>query len=99
MEEKGKRDRPDTKPAAAEEAVAAPEADSKAVDERLEALKSYELADIFKRLRSRGEPVTLFAEAAEERLRRLAALEVAKPVHDDGLRLAAGRPGRVEMFF
>jgi len=90
VEEKGKRDRPDAKPAAAEEAVAVPEADSKAVDERLQALKSYELADIFKRLRSRGEPVTLFAEATEERLRRLAALEVAKPVRDDGLRLAAG---------
>ena len=88
IEESAKR-KPISKPVVVEEAQPTTPKDDDRIEERVKALSKLPPQDVMKRLRQLGQPVTLFGETADERIRRL-ALHDPRNEGEDDFRLRGG---------
>ena len=75
--------KPVARPVVVEEEQPATSKDDDRVEERVKALSKLPAQDVIKRLRQLGQPVTLFGETADERIRRLAVHDPRNEGEDD----------------
>jgi len=81
--------KPVARPVVVEEAQPTTPKDDDRIEERVKALTKLPPGDVMKRLRQLGQPVTLFGETADERIRRL-ALHDPRNEGEDDFRLRGG---------
>ena len=81
--------KPVARPVVVEEVQPTTPRDDDRIEERVKALNKLPSGDVIKRLRQLGQPVTLFGETAEERIRRLAVHDPRNEGEDD-FRLRGG---------
>ena len=81
--------KPVARPIVEEEVQPTTPKDDDRVEERVKALTKLPSGDVIKRLRQLGQPVTLFGETADERIRRLAVHDPRNEGEDD-FRLRGG---------
>ena len=81
--------KPVARPVVVEEVQPTTPKDDDRIEERVKALSKLPQGDVIKRLRQLGQPVTLFGETADERIRRLAIHDPRNEGEDD-FRLRGG---------